>query len=106
LTMIKHYVLRTAIKKALTSSCRYRISALGFNKRGELVATTTNKPRFYRKGGGVHAEMALMLGHPKSLKTILICRVGKNGDLAQIDPCVTCNMKAAELGIKIITVYD
>jgi hypothetical protein len=68
MSRLHHNHINIAIKKAATSSCRYKISALGFNKRGELVATATNRPRFYRHGGGIHAEMALMKEHPKSLK--------------------------------------
>jgi hypothetical protein len=96
-------ILKIAKNKAEQSICRYKISALGFNNKGELVASTVNSPRFCRKGGGVHAELRLMKEH-KGLKTILICRVGGSGDLLPIDPCVVCAKKAFELGIKIITI--
>lgn len=56
------------------------------------------------RGGGVHAEMQVMLKGGPGLKTILICRVGRGGDILPIDPCPTCKRKADELGIKIISV--
>jgi len=99
------YDVRLAIKKAQQSSCTHKVSALGFNKKGECVAKTTNKHRFNWKGGGIHAEMRLMSQYRfKGIKTILICRIGNSGIPLLIDPCPVCAKKAKELGIKIITV--
>jgi len=97
-------VINIARKRALKSSCGYKISVLGFNKKFELVCSYTNKPRFYHKGGGIHAEMALMRKHPKSIKTIILCRVCAKGKFLPINPCKTCNEKAKDLGIKIIPI--
>jgi hypothetical protein len=101
--MITNEIINIAKKKALQSICRYNVSALGFNNKGELVASTVNTPRFERRGGGRHAEMSLMKTHI-GLKTILICRVNKQGELLPIDPCISCSTKAKELNIKIITI--
>ena len=101
--MITNEILKVARNKAMQSICRYHVSALGFNNKGELVASTVNTPRFIKKGGGIHAEMRLMREHI-GLKTILICRVNKHGDLLPIDPCICCGTKAMELGIKIKTI--
>ena len=98
------HLLRVLTRKALTSSCEYRIAALALNKKSEVVARATNLRRFYRKGGGLHAEMRLMaLARKRGIKTIVICRVGKSGMLLPIDPCPMCAQKARELGIKIVT---
>jgi hypothetical protein len=99
-------MLLIAKKKARQSISRYRVSALGFNKKGELVCTSFNKPRFERKGGGVHAEMQIMRAHPKSIKTIIICRTGGNDKLLPIHACPACQAKADDLGIKIKTISD
>jgi deoxycytidylate deaminase len=99
-------VLIKAKRRALKSSCRYKISALGFNSRGELIYSSFNKPRFKRYGGGVHAEMNVMLKAGPSLKTIILCRVNNYGKLLPIDPCSVCKRKSEELGIKIITIND
>ncbi len=101
--MINHSILTRAIKKARKSCCLFKISAMALNRKGEVISTTTNRHRFDGKGRGLHAEMILMKRHPKSVKTIIICRVGKGGDLRPVHPCKMCSEKALELGVKIIT---
>ena len=97
-------IVKRAVKKAIQSDCRYRISAIGLNKKGEVFCSVTNRQRFYYKGGGKHAEMLLMETAGKGLKTIIICRVGLSNSILPIKPCPMCNAKADELGIKIISV--
>lgn len=97
-------IIHIAKRKALQSPCRYKISALGFNGKGECIYRACNRPRFSRKGGGVHAEMDVMANAGPSLRYILICRVNNSGDLMPIDPCTMCKEKANELGIKITTI--
>lgn len=93
-----------AIKKAYQSDCRYKISALGFNRRGELIYKATNRKRFFSKGGGIHAEMRVMLKAGPGLHTIVICRINNSGDLLPIDPCSICQSKAEDLGVKIVSI--
>lgn len=93
-----------AVKKAKQSTCTYRVSALGINKKGEVVYTSFNKSRFMSKGGGIHAEMDVMLKGGPGVKTIIICRVGRSGDILPIEPCASCRRKAEELGIRIVSV--
>lgn len=94
-----------AIKKASQSQCKFAISAHGFNKKGELVLSKTNRQRFTRKGGGLHAEL-LVLSQARryGIKTIVICRVGKGGDLRPIHPCSVCQAVADKLKVKIKTI--
>lgn len=101
---IEPSLIRRAIKKAGKSNCRQKISALGFNKSGDLIYISSNRPRFSKKGGSIHAEMSVMANASRSLRSILICRVGLGGDLLPIDPCRVCAQKAQELGIRIISV--
>ena len=102
---INENIVNKAKKKALQSICRYKISATGFNAGGECVASTFNRPRFMKQGGGIHAEMSLMQqAKRKGIRTIVICRVNPNGNLMPISPCKVCNEKAKELGIKIVTI--
>lgn len=91
-------------KKALGSSCKYKVSAIGLNKRGEVICSCTNMPRFSRYGGSVHAEMHVMRKAGPGLTTIILCRVGSKGNLLKIDPCPKCAEKAKELGVKIMQV--
>jgi hypothetical protein len=97
-------ILSTAKRKALQSNCRYKISALGFSRRNELIDSTTNYHRWDGKGKGLHAEMLLMKRNPLSLRSIIICRVNQKGGFLPIDPCSKCAEKAKELGIKIYTI--
>jgi len=92
--------------KASKSQCKYKVGAVGFNKRGEIIGFGFNRPRFSRLGGSIHAEMWLMLKYGKRLKEIVVCRVNKTGDVKPIDPCAVCAAKAKELGIKLHTVLS
>jgi len=94
------------LKKALQSYGRHKIAAIGLNSKGIPIAAAFNKARFPHKGGGIHAEQAVMLMAPKCLTTIVIARVNKSGDFLPIDPCAVCKQKADDLGIKIITFED
>lgn len=96
-------IIHRAIKKAGQSLCHYRVSALGFSKRGDLVCCYTNKPRFSKPGGGIHAEMRVVQNYP-GVKTVLICRVGASGALLPIHPCKNCKKVLDQMKIKIITV--
>ena len=93
------------IKKALSSKCKHRVSAIGLDYRGRIIDCTCNRHRFPRLGGGMHAERLLILRNPKSLKTIMICRVGRQGNLLPIQPCASCLTLARKRGVKIISVY-
>lgn len=93
-------------KKASQSNCRSKVAAIGIDYRGRIIASSCNSCRFDHKGGGLHAEMAVMKKAPKSLRTIIICRVGLGGDLRPINPCARCQEKADELGIKIRTLCE
>lgn len=95
---------KIAIQKANQSLCRYKVSALGFNKKGEVIYKAMNIPRFLREGGSKHAEMEVMLKGGPGIHQILICRTNGNGDILPIHPCKTCAKKANELGIKIISI--
>jgi len=96
-------ILEIAIKKALQSHCRHRVSAIALNKKGEIVATSTNRHSgIMVKGGGLHAEQILFGIH--GVKTIIICRISRTGKPLPIDPCRKCSKIAKKLGIKIRTV--
>lgn len=103
---MKHYK-RKLIKKAEQSICKFRVSALGFNRNGDCVASATNRPRFSCKGGGIHAEECLFfVARRKGIVKILICRIGCGRNLLPIDPCNRCSKIANKLGIKIETIQS
>ena len=96
--------INRAVRKASHSPLRYKVGCIGLNRQGQPIVYTSNSPRFKRRGGSVHAEMAMMRLYPKVVRTILLLRVGRSGNLLPIDPCPACARKAVELGIKIVTV--
>jgi len=104
--MCLYSVEKTLIKKAQKSICRYKISAIGFDKNGNILGSTFNRPRFFRKSGGIHAEIALLQKYKKKLKTIIICRVNNKGKLLQIKPCNNCKNIFKKLGIKVYTLNE
>jgi len=99
-------MLNRLIKKALKSRCRYRVAALGVNKKGEVIGVTFNQPRFCGEGGSLHAEISLMQKYGRKISTIYICRVNRIGGILPIHPCKRCREKSEELGIKILSITD
>lgn len=92
-----------AVSKARQSACRYKISAIGLNKKLEVIYSATNKPRFSKPAGGRHAEMDVFEKAGPGLKFVIIARINNKGELLPISPCKTCSEKAEELGIKILS---
>ena len=93
-----------AIKVAQRSTCKHKVSAIGFDRKGNIIGYSHNIPRFCKYGGGLHAEMRLMSKYGQKLKSIVICRTNVSGDLKPIKPCNACSSKAFDLGIKILTI--
>lgn len=100
---MKH-IIKLAIKKAKQSDCRYKVSAIGFNKKGDIIGTAFNKHFINRKGMSLHAEVNLIKKFTKSLKTIIICRSNETGTILPIHPCNACSKLANKYGIIIETI--
>lgn len=97
---MKYNIIKLAKNKALQSLCRYKVSAIGLNRKGDIIVTAINKPMFSTHHGGQHAEMEIVR-KKKGVSSIIICRVNKSGDLLPIDPCTKCKEMAERLNIKI-----
>lgn len=97
------HIKKYAVKKALQSECIFKISALGFNKKNELIGMACNLKRFQGKGRGIHAEEHLIRKYGPSIKTIIICRTNFSGSLCPIEPCVKCKALADKYKIRIIS---
>lgn len=93
--------LRRAIKKARKSSCTYRVVAMGFNRKGDLITIKTNRHNLDRPNGSFHAEEHIMKFH-KNVRLIAIARVGRRQNLLPIDPCEKCLSLANKRQIKIV----
>ena len=101
-------------EKATHSPCTYKVSAIAFDAKGDVLGHATNSHSYNwnvldhgegRAGTGVHAERKLISRYRSNIKTILICRVGRSGELRPIDPCRACQKAASKYGIKIISIY-
>ena len=101
-------------EKAAHSPCTYKISAIAFDAKGDILGHSTNSHSYNwnvldhgegRAGTGVHAERKLISRYSSNIKTIIICRVGRSGEILPIDPCPACKKAASKYGIKIISIY-
>lgn len=108
------FMLEQLLKeKASHSPCTYRISAVAFDRKGDILGHVTNshsvnwnileKQKVGRAGTAFHAERRLLAQYGQLIKTIVICRVGRGGDLRPIDPCPACQKAASKYGIKIVS---
>jgi hypothetical protein len=109
--MIKNKtIIEKLVNKAEQTTTCYRISAIAFNKKGEILGSATNgfkmDGRPAGRGSGIHAERKLMSRYRSNIKTIVICRIGLGGDILPIDPCITCKKVADKMGIKIISIKE
>ena len=98
-------VLELARKKAKQSGCNCRISAIAFNKKGEVMATAINKhgssEKIFR---GKHAEMECLKKCKSTPKSMLICRVNPKGEFLPLDPCENCRKVLEKHNVKIMTI--
>lgn len=97
-------------KKAASNSSQYHLAAAAFDKKGTLLSISTNSFRRddigIRKYSGYHAEMKLLHRHGLQMKSILLLRIGNNGDVLPIDPCPKCAAVLKKMGIKITPIRD
>lgn len=98
------YIYSLAIKKASQSSCRYKVAAIGFNHKGDLIGSAVNQHRLNKLGCSIHAEIALIKKYGRQLNTIVICRTNRRGAVLPIHPCSTCSKIASKYEIKIKTI--
>ena len=100
-------------EKASHSPCTSKVSAIAFDAKGDILGHVTNshsknwnvleKEKVGRAGTAEHSERRLMQRYSSLIKTIVICRVGRSGNLRPIDPCPACQRVAAKYGIKIVS---
>lgn len=109
------YAMKALLKeKAMHSPCTYKISAIALDAKGDVLGHVTNshswnvleKESIGRAGTADHAEARLLKQYRQLVKTIIICRVGRGGDLRPIDPCPVCQKIAAKYGAKIVSVMN
>lgn len=92
-------LIRRAMNKAEKSPIKYRVAAIGFNKKGEVLGMSHNTKGIHLERQ-FHAEERLMSRYP-DLTKIVIIRIGLSGELRPIDPCDVCAKMAKKRGVKI-----
>lgn len=100
---------RMANKVRPDRGVRYRIVAIAFSKRNNLLGVAMNGFRDFMsdgKGKGMHAEMKLIKQFGKRIDRIYILRVGNSLDALPIHPCINCSKVANKMGIKIICLHE
>jgi hypothetical protein len=87
------------IRAGLRVKLRYKVIAAGIDHRDRIISIATNSP--YLPLRGRHAEERVMFNSPRSLRRILIMRVGARGQMLKIDPCALCAELARKRNVKI-----
>ena len=97
-------IIDIATKKASQSPCKAKVSAIGLNKHGKVISTACNHPRFSKYGGGVHAEIKALARGGDKIRSIIIYRVGKLGDILPIECCPACRKVLDKKGINVYSI--
>lgn len=74
------------------------------DKRGKFLAVATNSLRLNKYGGGTHAELAVLRKAGPKTRTIIVCRIGRNGILRPIEVCPACQRILNKKGILYYTI--
>lgn len=98
--IIKDKLIKTAIK----SPCRFKVSAVAFSKKGNILGWSYCKHNLGKSCGAIHAERELMSRFGSRIQNIIITRTNKSGDVLPIKPCDVCQKVADKMGISIKTV--
>jgi tRNA(Arg) A34 adenosine deaminase TadA len=101
---MKKSIIRLAVAKASQSTCHYKVSAIGFNHKGDLIGSAINQHRLNKYGGSTHAEVNLIKKYGSKLTSMVICRTNKTGSILPIHPCPRCRGLAMIYGINIATI--
>jgi len=75
------------------------VVARRIDNRNRIISIATNAPRFINRG--LHAEERIIHCSPRSLRRIMLLRVGSKGNLLIIHPCDKCQRLADKRGVKI-----
>jgi len=92
--------LLLAVRKTRKKPCKYRIAAICYSDN-RLLGISYNRPRFSRKGGGVHAEMSALQRWGTEITQMTLVRFGNDDNLLPIHPCVNCRKVLDRLGILV-----
>lgn len=98
------YLPRLLKKASQPRNTRDYISAVAFDRKGNVLGYSRNDVYLERHEGGAHAEQKLLSQYRQNIHTIVIVRVGRSGSLRPIAPCRRCQALADKYGVKIVSV--
>lgn len=95
--------------KAMQNVTSYHVVAAAYTKRGDLLGIAANTANTAytpsRRGGGIHAERALIIKYGKRIKYVVLSRTGKSGNTLPIHPCDTCQKLLDRYGIIVVLMH-
>lgn len=94
-------VLKWMKHKSKQSLCTYRVVAVGFSRKGNVIGIRMSMPQKNRNNALGHAEYQLMTRYGRKLNKIVIARFNGSGKQLPIEPCKNCSGLAERLGITI-----
>lgn len=105
---MKSVEIKKLISKAVSSQCKYKVSAIAFDKRGNFLGVCSNKPFLSKKGGSIHAEMQLLNRYGSSnIDRVILLRTNLNGSsFLPIKPCDACKRVLDKHGIKVFSITE
>lgn len=96
------------VKKGISVTNTYKVVCAAFNHHGELLGIVSNtfrndnvKPARF---AGYHAEMRAIHRWGLAIKSMIIMRIGRSGDILPIDCCPKCESVLNKLEIKVFKV--
>jgi hypothetical protein len=102
--MVEKIHIEQAIRKAMrTVDCKYHVAAIAYDKRGNFLGITVNKPRFDRPRGNMHAEIQTLIRYGNRVRVCIILRTNSHGGLLDIHPCKNCTESLRECGVVLYT---
>lgn len=102
--MISTETLHRAWKKTLKGTCRFRVAAIGLDRRGRVLGILTNLPprgpENFNSGSGCHAEVRA-ISSLRGVHALVVVRFGDRGVLRPIHPCANCQSYADRRQVKL-----
>jgi cytidine deaminase len=96
-------------KMSVYRGSSYRIVAVAFSKKGNMIGISMNGWRELettRMGTGKHAEASLIKKYGKKVDTIYVMRFGRSADILPVHPCKCCKNMAKKAGVKIVPLHE
>jgi len=96
------------IKKGISVINTYKVVCAAFNHHGDLLGIVSNtfrndnvKPARF---AGYHAEMRALHRWGTAIKSLVLMRTGRSGDILPIDCCPKCEAVLNKLEIKVFKI--